>query len=178
MSNEAPEQTARILPAYEEVGERELSEALHQALGFASVCWEPMDCTGVFGEARVRQVAAEMTGIIGQYADDHAAAQQPQPAPGDAHGTERQEDDALRRIAGEAVTARTALEAIARAAQGHADSTGTVDHDWLVETALRGLGWLDNGPLEDAATRDEDEAGDEFMRDAASLDSDFTGGDR
>lgn len=35
-----------------------------------------------------------------------------------------------------------------------------------------------DGPLEDAAARDEDEADDEFMRDAASLDSDFTRGDQ
>lgn len=68
-----PGQADRILPAYDAVGERELSEAVHQALGFASVCWEPMDCTGVFEEDRVRQVAAELTGIIGQYADALAA---------------------------------------------------------------------------------------------------------
>jgi hypothetical protein len=66
-------QAGRILPEYSTVGERELSEAIHQALGFASVCWEPMDCTGVFEEARVRQVADELTGIIGQYADGFLA---------------------------------------------------------------------------------------------------------
>lgn len=75
----APGQTARILPAYDAVGERELSEAVHQALGFASVCWEPMDCTGVFEESRVRQVADELTAIIGQYADAIAAQERPAP---------------------------------------------------------------------------------------------------
>lgn len=80
MTAATPGQAARILPAYDAVGERELSEAVHQALGFASVCWEPMNCTGVFEEARVRQVADELTGIIGQYAA--AIAAQERPAPG------------------------------------------------------------------------------------------------
>lgn len=64
-----PGQAARILPAYATVGDAEMSEAVHQALGFASVCWEPMDCTGVFEGDRVAQAAGELLGIIGQYAD-------------------------------------------------------------------------------------------------------------
>jgi hypothetical protein len=58
---------ARLLPVYEQVGDAELSEAVHQALGVASVCWEPMDCTGVFDEATARQAAAELLAIIAQY---------------------------------------------------------------------------------------------------------------
>lgn len=90
-----PGHAERILPAYDTVGERELSEAVHQALGAASVCWEPMDCTGVFESRRAAQIGAELTGIIGQYADDFAAPQ-PQPAPELAAATPGQPGTAWR----------------------------------------------------------------------------------
>lgn len=73
VNQKTPEEAARILPAYDTVGKRELSEAVHQALGAASVCWEPMDCTGVFEGRRAEQIGAELMGIVGQYADDFAA---------------------------------------------------------------------------------------------------------
>lgn len=77
-----PGRAGRILPEYGTVGEAELSEAVHQAVGAASVCWERMEGTGVFDDARARQVAAELIGIAGQYADDAGTAQGPSPAPG------------------------------------------------------------------------------------------------
>jgi hypothetical protein len=58
----------RILPQYEVVSDHDLSEAVHQALGAASVCWEPMDCTGEFDEATARQVGEELLGVVRQYA--------------------------------------------------------------------------------------------------------------
>jgi hypothetical protein len=58
---------ARLLPVYEQVGDTELAEAVHQALGVASVCWEPVDCTGVFDEATARQAGAELLEIITRY---------------------------------------------------------------------------------------------------------------
>lgn len=61
-------QAPRILPEYDAVGEQELSEAVHQALGAASVCWNPMDCTGVFKSSRAAQIGAELIGIARQYA--------------------------------------------------------------------------------------------------------------
>jgi hypothetical protein len=70
-------------------------------------------------------------------ADAYAAAApaEPQPAP-------------------ELAAAMAALEDIARAAQDHADSTGAIDHNWLVETALRGLGRM-------PASEDEQAEGDD-----------------
>lgn len=57
----------RILPEYDVVHEQEMREAVYQALGFASVCWEPMDCTGVFESEKASQVAEELLGVIQQF---------------------------------------------------------------------------------------------------------------
>ncbi len=46
-----------------------LSEAVMQALGAASVCWEPMDATGVFMDERATQIGRELLAIIQQWAD-------------------------------------------------------------------------------------------------------------
>jgi len=121
MTAATPGQADRILPAYDAVGERELSEAVHQALGFASVCWEPMDCTGVFESDRAAQAADELTGIIGQYAA--AIAAQERPAPGEFErafavlAAERnQYRIALERIADNGVKGISASPQIARRA--------------------------------------------------------------
>jgi hypothetical protein len=56
--------------------------------------------------------------------------------------------------ASEIMRLRDALADIARAAQGHADSTGAIDHNWLVETALRGLGQMPASEDEQAEAND------------------------
>jgi hypothetical protein len=61
----------RILPSYKTVGDKELGEAVGQALGAASVCWEPMDCTGVFMSERANQLCDELFGVIRQFVDQH-----------------------------------------------------------------------------------------------------------
>lgn len=43
-------------------------ELVHVALGAASVCWDPMDCTGVFQEDVARQIGSELMGVINEYA--------------------------------------------------------------------------------------------------------------
>jgi hypothetical protein len=58
----------RILPQYGIVSDHDMSEAVHQALGVASVCWESMERTGVFDDATAKQVGAELLGVIRQYA--------------------------------------------------------------------------------------------------------------
>jgi hypothetical protein len=61
----------RILPEYSYVMGQEMEEAVHQALGAASVSWNPMDCTGTFDEKRARQIAQELMGIVVQFAQDY-----------------------------------------------------------------------------------------------------------
>lgn len=58
----------RILPVYDHVLGQELEHAVFTALGVASVCWEPMNCTGVFDTATAKQVGDELTDIIVQFA--------------------------------------------------------------------------------------------------------------
>lgn len=60
--------TERILPEYNAVLGQELTEAVFQALGRASVCWEPMDGTGVFDSTTASQLGGELLGIIVQFA--------------------------------------------------------------------------------------------------------------
>ena len=58
----------RILPEYEQVEIPDLREAIFQALGAASTCWEPMDCTGVFESQRAEQIGEELMQVILQWA--------------------------------------------------------------------------------------------------------------
>lgn len=59
---------ARILPDYPFVGGQEMREAIGLALGTASVCWDPMDCTGVFDSATAGQLVDELSGIAARFA--------------------------------------------------------------------------------------------------------------
>lgn len=59
--------TERILPEYDVVNLRELREAIFQALGAASVCWEETP-PGVFDSDRAAQVGNELVKIVLQYA--------------------------------------------------------------------------------------------------------------
>lgn len=58
----------RILPEYGFVGYEQLLEAVGMALGNASVCWEPMDCTGIFQSERAAQLVNELMELIWQHA--------------------------------------------------------------------------------------------------------------
>jgi len=53
--------TDRILP---EEDNTNLSEIVHQAIGAASTCWEHLDGTGIFDDARARQIADELIAFI------------------------------------------------------------------------------------------------------------------
>jgi len=57
----------RILPEFDHILERQMSEMVHVALGAASVCWEPMDCTGVFDSRRAEQIGAELMAAISRF---------------------------------------------------------------------------------------------------------------
>lgn len=59
--------TDRILPEYDTVGESELSEIVHQALGAASTAWDPMNCTGVFKSEFVAQLGTEILEAVKRY---------------------------------------------------------------------------------------------------------------
>jgi Zn-finger protein len=61
----------RILPEYDVVTDKELGEAVGQAIGAASVCWDPMDCTGVFMSERANQLCDELFGVIRQFTTHH-----------------------------------------------------------------------------------------------------------
>lgn len=58
----------RILPEY---GQElpDLKEAVFVALGAASVCWEPMDGTGVFMDQRATQIGNELLEVIHRWAN-------------------------------------------------------------------------------------------------------------
>jgi len=45
----------------------DLRTAVYQAMGAASVCWKPMEGTGVFQEARAGQIAEELLFLIHQF---------------------------------------------------------------------------------------------------------------
>lgn len=55
---------------HEHDGSLSLSSAVHQAIGAASVCWENMEGTGIFQEARAREIADALLRYI---ADPDAA---------------------------------------------------------------------------------------------------------
>ena len=75
-----PAPTGRILADYESVEVGDLREAILQALGAASVCWEPMDCTGVFREDRATQIAYELFEICARWCNGRD--RQPSDLPG------------------------------------------------------------------------------------------------
>jgi hypothetical protein len=58
----------RILPEYEHFGQEQLREIIAMALGNASVCWDPMDCTGVFESERAGQLVHELLEFVWQFA--------------------------------------------------------------------------------------------------------------
>lgn len=58
----------QILPQYTTVFDHEMNEAIGQALGRASVAWDPMDCTGVFDSNVCAQLTQELKGIVNQFA--------------------------------------------------------------------------------------------------------------
>lgn len=59
----------RILPEVDVVvSRRKMGELIRQALGFASVCWEPMDATGIFQEDKVNRVADELMEAVEKFA--------------------------------------------------------------------------------------------------------------
>jgi hypothetical protein len=63
----------RILPVFEFTIDpqglrQDIQEAIGIALGAASVCWEPMDCTGVFMSQRAAQIADELMALVRLYA--------------------------------------------------------------------------------------------------------------
>jgi Family of unknown function (DUF6275) len=64
--------TERILPVYNFVLGQEMQQAVHQAIGRASVCWEPMDCTGIFDTETASQLGKELMEIIVDYAQQYA----------------------------------------------------------------------------------------------------------
>jgi hypothetical protein len=63
----------RILPAFKFTLDpqglrQDIQEAIGVALGAASVCWEPMDCTGVFMSQRAAQIVDELMALVMLYA--------------------------------------------------------------------------------------------------------------
>jgi hypothetical protein len=59
----------RILPSFEFTIDpkglkHDIQEAIGVALGAASVCWEPMDCTGVFMSQRAAQIVDELMTLV------------------------------------------------------------------------------------------------------------------
>lgn len=44
-----------------------LEEVVFQALGAASVCWDPMDCTGVFESDRAKKIGDEVVAWINEH---------------------------------------------------------------------------------------------------------------
>lgn len=62
----------RILPVYKIVGPNQIKEAVFQALGVASTCWQRMDETGVFDSTRAAQAGSELLEIIEKYAGSKA----------------------------------------------------------------------------------------------------------
>jgi hypothetical protein len=62
----------RILPGYGFTPDRhDIMEAIGQAMGAASTCWEPMDCTGVFMDRRASQIVDELMDLVVQFASVH-----------------------------------------------------------------------------------------------------------
>jgi hypothetical protein len=57
----------RILHEYTAPTTENLEEAVFQALGAASVCWESMEGTGVFQSDRAKQIGEELLGIIADW---------------------------------------------------------------------------------------------------------------
>lgn len=64
---EVPE--GRILPGYGFTpSQHDILEAIGQAMGAASTCWEPMDCTGVFMSQRAARIVDELMALVLQFA--------------------------------------------------------------------------------------------------------------
>lgn len=59
----------RILPGFGFTpDQQDIKEVIGLALGAASVCWEPMDGTGVFMDQRAAQIADELEALVLQFA--------------------------------------------------------------------------------------------------------------
>lgn len=59
----------RILPENDVVvSRRKMGELIRIALGFASVCWDPMNATGIFQEDKVNQIADELLEAVEKFA--------------------------------------------------------------------------------------------------------------
>lgn len=58
----------RILPDYTDVSRKNIEEAVGMAIGAASICWDPMDCTGVFQEDDAGQIIDELMMLVEKYA--------------------------------------------------------------------------------------------------------------
>lgn len=59
---------SRILPGYGFTpDEKDIQEAIGQAMGAASTCWDPMDCTGVFMTERASRIVDELMALVMQF---------------------------------------------------------------------------------------------------------------
>lgn len=68
---------SRILPRYPRpILGQEVEEAIHQALGAASVCWSETP-QGVFDSTRCKQIGAELLDIVISYAQTYPKPGQP-----------------------------------------------------------------------------------------------------
>src|SRR6266567_3985463 len=100
----------RILPEYKFVLGQEMEEAVFQALGYASRCW---DKDGVFETEKATQVGGELMDIIVQYAQNYTEFYEPdEPAEkifavferGEKGVTKRPDEEDISRMEGESGT--------------------------------------------------------------------------
>jgi hypothetical protein len=60
----------RYLPEYKVVTDQALQEVIGQALGMASVCWAPMNGTGMFQSEIVEKILGEVIATVQQYTNE------------------------------------------------------------------------------------------------------------
>lgn len=78
MNGMTPQTTETILPKLNSPdgngGFNDLGTCVRQAIGAASVCWDPMDGSGVFMDARANQIVDELLATIEGYAAEPVRA--------------------------------------------------------------------------------------------------------
>lgn len=79
----------RFLPEYDAVFGQELSQAVHQAMGAASACWDNLEGAGEFDADTACRIAAELIGVIVQFARTYPHPGEPGYDPA-VHGTDAQ----------------------------------------------------------------------------------------
>lgn len=77
----------RFLPVYDAVFGQELSEAVHQAMGAASACWDNLEGAGEFDSDTACRIATELIGVIVQFARTYPHPGEPGYDPA-VHGVE------------------------------------------------------------------------------------------